>query len=134
MKTRALILAGMLALTSLPAAARGSFHPHVSVGLGFAYPYYYAPFAYDPWFYPYGYWAYPARANRDDKAAANLYTYPQAGQDDAQVAQDRAECQGWATTQSGFDPETAKRRKVTDVTNYNRAFTACMVGRDYSVQ
>ena len=51
MKTLALLLAGALALASLPAAA----HPHVTVGFGFGFPYhyYYAPYAYSPWVYPY---------------------------------------------------------------------------------
>jgi hypothetical protein len=133
MKTLALLLAGALALASFPAAARGSFHPHVSVGLGFGLPYYYGPYPYDPWFYSYGFPPYPVRIPRDDKAVANLYVYPQNGQNEDQVTRDRAECHDWAAAQSDFDPVTAKRQKVSELAEYNRAFAACMEGRDYSV-
>jgi hypothetical protein len=140
MKVLALVLAAALALASFPAAARGSFHPHVSVGFGIGFPHYYnGPFGYDPWLYPYGYAPYPVRVYRDNKATdneavANLYAYPQAGQSEAKVAQDRSECHDWAVGQSDFDPATAKRPKDSDVDNYDRAFTACMAGRNYTVR
>jgi hypothetical protein len=134
MKTLALLLAGALALASFPAAARTPFHhPHVSVGLGFGFPlHYYGPYAYDPWFYPYAVAPYPVPAG--DKPATNLYVYPQAGQSAQQVTQDRGECHSWAAEQSDFDPLTAKRQKDADLANYDRAFTACMEGRNYSVE
>lgn len=143
MKTLALVLAGVLAfaLSSVPAEARGDFHPHVRIGVGlgfpYAYPYgWYDPW-YDPWFYPW-YGPYPARTSRDDKAAEQaaekLFVYPAAGQTEAQTAQDRKECNDWAVKQSGLDPATAKRRaKVQHLGEYNRAFAACMEGRKYTV-
>lgn len=137
MKTLALILSSVLAVVSLPAEARGSFHPHVRVGVGFGTPYFY-PYGYDSWFYPYPYWyaPYPARAQREDQSVPeNLFVYPAAGQTEAQTAQDRSECHDWAVGQTDFDPVTAKKRdKAKHLADYNRAFTACMEGRKYTVE
>jgi hypothetical protein len=38
--------------------------------------------------------------------AADLYVYPQKGQNAEQQAKDEAECRAWATGQTGFDPAT----------------------------
>ena len=132
MKTLALLLTGALALVSLPAAAR--VHPHVSVGLGFGVPYYYRPYAYDPWLYPYAFPPYAVRVPAPDKPPENLYVYPQGGQTAEQVTRDRGECHDWAADQADYDPLTAKRRKDDELADYNRAFTACMEGRNYSVE
>jgi hypothetical protein len=134
MKTLALLLAGAMALASLPAAA----HPHVTVGLGFGFPYrYYAPYVYSPWLYPYPAAPYavpvPVPVAPADKPAAELYVYPQAGQSADQVSRDRTQCHDWAAGESAYDPQTAKRHKADDLANYDRAFTACMTGRNYSV-
>jgi hypothetical protein len=40
-------------------------------------------------------------------AQQGAYAYPNAGQSEAQQAQDRFECHQWAVSQSGFDPSTA---------------------------
>jgi len=132
MKTLALLLAGVLALASFPAAAR----PHVTVGFGFGFPYhFYGPYAYDPWLYPYAVAPYPVPvpAPADDKPAVNLYAYPQGGQTAAQLSRDRTECHDWAAGQSDYDPLAVKRQKTNDLANYDRAFAACMQGRNYSV-
>jgi hypothetical protein len=139
MKTLALILSGMLVLSSFPAEARGFYHPRVSIGFGF-YPYGW----YDPWFYgyaygyPYWYDPYPYRvppAKQDEGAAERLFAYPAGGQSGAQTAQDRKECNDWAVTQSGLDPATAKKRaKAEHLDDYNRAFVACLEGRNYTVR
>jgi hypothetical protein len=61
--------------------------------------------------------------------------YPAGGQTEAQTAQDRQQCNDWAVDQSGLDPATAKRRdKAQHLGDYNRAFTACMEGRNYTVK
>jgi hypothetical protein len=134
MKTLALLLAGALALASLPAAAHGPFHPHATVELGFGFPYhYYGAYPYDPWLYPYAVAPYVVPGPADDRPAAGLYAYPQRGQTAEQVSRDRAECHEWAAGQSDFDPLTAKREKTADLANYDRAFTACMEARNYSV-
>ncbi|HET7132386.1 MAG TPA: hypothetical protein VFJ95_09055 [Gammaproteobacteria bacterium] len=134
MKTLALLLTGALALVSLPASAR--VHSHVSVGLGFGLPYYYYR-PYDPWLYPYAFPPYTVRVPANDKFAdppERLFVYPQGGQTDEQTSRDRDECHDWAAKQSDFDPLTAKRHKADDLADYNRAFTACMEGRNYSVE
>ena len=138
MKTMLLVLAGVVALASAPAEARVVVHPHVHVGLGFGAPYYY-PFGwYDPWFYPSPFWyePLPRRSNdQDQNAVENLFVYPANGQSEEQTAQDRTECKSWASTQTNFDPSTAKKRdKEKHMADYNRAFTACMEGRNYTVE
>ena len=137
MKTVTLIASAILALASFSAEAHGFYGPRIGIGLGFGY---YSPYAwYDPWFYPYpyAYGPYPWRApaKQDDKAADNLFAYPAHGQSEAQTAQDRKECNDWAVGQSGLDPATAKRREKTQhLGDYNRAFVACMEGRNYTVK
>lgn len=138
MKTLALILVGALAVAGLPTAeAHGFYRPRIGVGLGFGYAYPYG--WYDPWFYgdPFWYGAYPLRAPAPqvERPKENLYVYPAGGQTDAQTAQDRQQCNDWAVQQSGLDPATAKRReKNQHLGDYNRAFTACMEGRNYTVE
>jgi hypothetical protein len=134
MKALTLILVGALAVASVPAEAHGFGRARIGVGLGLGYSYPYG--WYDPWFYPYPYWyePYPSRPAQE-QAKENLFVYPTKGQSDAQTAQDRKECNDWAVDQSGLDPATAKRRaKTQHQDEYNRAFTACMEGRDYSVE
>src|SRR4029079_7855233 len=135
MKTLALLLAGALALASLPAAA----HPHVTVGLGFGFPYhyYYAPYAYSPWIYPYPAAPYavpvPVPVAPAEKPATDLYVYPQAGQSADQMSRDRTQCHDWAAGEIAYDAQAVKGQKTDDLANYDRAFTACMEGRNYSV-
>ncbi len=139
MKTLMLILLGVFALSSVAVEAHGFYGPRVGVRLGFGYPYGW----YDPWFSPYGY-AYPypygVEANRapdrqDDKATEHLFAYPAKGQSGAQTSQDQTECNEWAVERSGLDPATAKKRAKADhLDEYNRAFIACMEGRNYTVK
>lgn len=137
MKTLLLVLSGVLALASVPAEARVVVHhPHMHIGLGFGAPYYSFGW-YDPWFYPSPYWyePLPRRGDTDENATENLFVYPANGQTAEQTAQDRQECNDWAVTQSGLDPATAKKRaKAQHMGDYNRAFTACMEGRKYTVE
>lgn len=138
MKTLTFALVAALALAGLPAEAHGFHGPRIGIGLGFGpfYPYGW----YDPWFYPYPYaYAYPPYVGRaparDDEVTDKLFAYPTQGQSAEQTAQDRKECNDWAVGQSGIDPATAKRRaKVQHMDEYNRAFTACMEGRNYTVK
>jgi hypothetical protein len=70
--------------------------------------------------------------------AENLSVTPKFGQTTEQLAADRAECQGWAKSQTGFDPGQygggvapsvyASRRQ-----QYGRAVAACLEGHGYSV-
>jgi len=136
MKTLLLILLGAFALSSVAAEAHGFYGPRVGFRLGFGYPYGW----YDP-FYPYAYpYPYGADANRpparqDDKATEHLFAYPAKGQSGAQMLQDQTECNEWAAERSGLDPATAKKRAKADhLDDYNRAFVACMEGRNYTVK
>jgi Outer membrane protein beta-barrel domain len=70
--------------------------------------------------------------------AENLSVTPKFGQTAEQLAADRAECQGWAKSQTGFDPGQygggvapsvyASRRQ-----QYGRAVAACLEGHGYNV-
>jgi hypothetical protein len=57
---------------------------------------------------------------------SDLFAYPKNGQNAAQQAKDRTECQQWATGQTGTEP--AKHP------DYLRAEEACLTGRGYSVR
>jgi hypothetical protein len=68
-----------------------------------------------------------------------LYVYPMRGQSEERQASDRYECHSWAVGQTGFDPtqplggvpagESASKRE-----DYQRAETACLEARGYSVK
>ena len=133
MRTILLIVAGALALASLPAAAHGFAGPRFGLELGYGYPFHYGSYFYDPWFYPYAYAPYRERDTSDATAPANLYVYPKAGQTEEQIGLDRTACHDWAVGQTGFDPSTTKRRKLDERADYNRAYIACLEGRNYSV-
>jgi hypothetical protein len=57
-------------------------------------------------------------------ASTDLFAYPKNSQSDAQVAQDRQQCQAWAASQSG----------ATNRADNLRAQTACLEARGYSVR
>ena len=64
---------------------------------------------------------------------AELYVYPQKGQSEQQQADDRYECHRWAVVQTQYNPVDAvynpdKRGQ------YDRALTACLTGKSYSVK
>jgi len=64
---------------------------------------------------------------------AELYVYPQKGQSEQQQADDRYECHRWAVGQTQYNPVDAvynpdKRGQ------YDRALTACLTGKSYSVK
>lgn len=71
--------------------------------------------------------------------SGELFIYPRNGQSAEQQAQDRYECHSWASSQTGFDPtapnggvapgETGSKRG-----DYDRAMTACLEGRGYTVK
>jgi hypothetical protein len=68
-----------------------------------------------------------------------LFIYPKNGQSEQQQATDRYECHHWAAGQTGFDPtqpladlstsQIAEKRAA-----YQRAMTACLEARGYSVR
>jgi hypothetical protein len=67
-----------------------------------------------------------------------LLITPKNGQSSEQLWRDRYECYGWAKTQSGFDPSnpgatTSQGGVASGRDQYNRALSACLEGRGYSV-
>jgi hypothetical protein len=146
MRAWILAIAGVAALSSLPAEAShrhyGFHHPYVSFGYGYPYYGYHRPFGYH--YYPYSFGGgvhvgsrYPARRARTERGgeqrALKMYVYPAAGQSEEQTAEDRYQCHVWASDESDFDP-TLGAGSRDDAENYTRAFTACMEARDYVVK
>ncbi|HMK87921.1 MAG TPA: DUF6515 family protein [Steroidobacteraceae bacterium] len=68
-----------------------------------------------------------------------LFVYPSSGQSAEQQARDGAECQRWATGQTGFDPTVAgggvpPDQAVAKRNDYFRADVSCLEGRGYTVR
>lgn len=64
-----------------------------------------------------------------------LYAYPNAGQTPEQQAHDQEACHLWAVQQSGFDPQKPQDQPSRPgLADYNRAFSACMQAKNYTVQ
>jgi outer membrane lipoprotein SlyB len=62
-----------------------------------------------------------------------LFVYPRSGQSEARTANDHSECGRWASNQSGYDasrPNPADPRR----SDYQRAISACLEGRGYTVR
>ena len=103
-------------------------------------PYYYADntyFQWDPAVSQYRTVAPPAGAPKSPggQAPSELMVYPKSGQSQDQQITDRYECYRWAVSQLGYDPTSAGGNTVRrDLTDYNRAQTACLVARGYSVK
>jgi hypothetical protein len=74
-----------------------------------------------------------------DSPKSDLFIYPKNGQSEEQQARDRYECHTWAASQSGFDP-TQPMGGVDDSqaaskrADYQRAQSACLEGRGYTVK
>ena len=63
------------------------------------------------------------------------FVYPSRGQSPQQLASDRYECNRWATSETGYDPELrVHRNPETGPVNYGRALSACLEGRGYAVK
>ncbi len=103
-------------------------------------PYYYADntyFQWDPAVSQYRTVAPPAGAPKTSggQAPSELMVYPKSGQSQDQQITDRYECYRWAVSQLGYDPTSAGGGTVRrDLTDYNRAQTACLEARGYSVK
>lgn len=74
-----------------------------------------------------------AYASAAAEPSDQLFVYPNHGQSDEQVRQDRYECYVWASGQSGFDPALADQ-PVAKQADYDRAISACLEGRGYTVR
>jgi hypothetical protein len=70
----------------------------------------------------------PAPADPPDSSGhiSGLYAYPKNGQSDEQQSSDRQECAQWASNQTASDGTGTAE-------DYQRALTACLQGRGYSV-
>jgi hypothetical protein len=69
----------------------------------------------------------------------DFYVYPRNGQTAAQQSADRFECHSWARSQTGFDPTQPGGAVPGNQTGasrdqYQRAITACLEARGYSVK
>jgi len=127
-----------LFLTVLP-----PFYTTVWVG---GVPYYYADNVYYQWQPAQnGYVVVDPPAGADQPGAPpeapadDFFIYPRNGQTKEQQAADQYECHNWSKSQTGFDPtqqgggvppdQTGSRRE-----QYQRAMTACLEARGYSVK
>lgn len=68
-----------------------------------------------------------------------LFIYPRQNQSEQQQATDRYECHKWAVGQTGFDPTqppsaVPEEQKVQKRADYQRATSACLEGRGYTVR
>ena len=72
-----------------------------------------------------------------EQAVANVapepVVYPTGGQSVEQIDQDRYECHRWAMGESDFDPTRSQQEAGADQDRYNRALSACLTGRGYTV-
>lgn len=109
-------------------------------------PYYYANDVYYRWAPEQnGYEVVDPPAGADQPGAApsaapdDLIVYPKNGQTPEQQSADRYECHSWSKTQVGFDPTqpnggVAPQATAAKRAEYQRAMTACLEGRGYSVK
>jgi hypothetical protein len=68
----------------------------------------------------------------DQGSGDDLYIYPARGQSEQQQADDRYQCHRWAAQESHYDPLDDDYN--TDLRkDYQRAMTACLTGRGYTV-
>ena len=89
-----------------------------------------------------GYEVVPPPVAADAPAAGSealrMFVYPRAGQSADQQATDEYECHRWAVTQTGFDPTAvATATSGADLgrrDHYQRARSACLEGRNYTVR
>jgi hypothetical protein len=77
----------------------------------------------------------PQNATPGQAASDQWFVYPSRGQSQQQATNDRYECNRWATSESGYDPELRSHRNP-DIgpVNYGRALSACLEGRGYTVR
>lgn len=81
----------------------------------------------------------PPPAAAQSAPNADVYVYPNRGQNADLQASDRYECHAWAVKQSGFDPTqplggVAPAEATYKRADYRRAEAACLEGRGYTVR
>jgi hypothetical protein len=74
-------------------------------------------------------------------ADSQLFIYPRQGQSEKQQADDRYACHSWAVNQTGYDPTQptpdmtkAPENPRQNRASYQRAMSACLEGRGYTVK
>lgn len=65
--------------------------------------------------------------------SSEKYVYPNDAQSDEQRSQDRYECYRWAVSETGFDPANGVQESG-NASGYERANSACLEGRGYTVR
>jgi len=68
-----------------------------------------------------------------------MFIYPRQGQSEQVQADDRYACHLWAVDQTGFDPtqppgSSPESQKTDKRADYQRAMSACLDGRGYTVK
>ncbi|MDO8721145.1 MAG: hypothetical protein Q7J31_02835 [Syntrophales bacterium] len=71
--------------------------------------------------------------------AEQMFIYPRQGQSEKMQADDRYACHRWAVGQTGFDPTQSpggspEPQKIGKQADYQRAMSACLDGRGYTVK
>ena len=81
----------------------------------------------------------PAPPAAGQISSDKLFLYPRQGQSEQQQAKDRYECHSWAVSQTGYDPTQppvgAPAAQMSQKrADYQRAMSACLDGRGYTVK
>jgi hypothetical protein len=76
----------------------------------------------------------PATAPSTTASADTVFVYPRQGQSAEQQAADRYACHQWAVSQVGADPTTGAALPPQKRADYQRALSACLDGRGYTVR
>ena len=74
--------------------------------------------------------------NPGQEPPGQLFVYPDKGQTQAQQTQDRNACHSWAVSQTGYNPaaQTGGEQTGDKLADYQRALSACLEGRGYTVR
>ena len=75
----------------------------------------------------------PLYSSQPSATASDIFVYPRNGQSAEQTNKDRYECHAWAVSQTGFDPTVAGGGSSRRA-DYQRAQSACLEGRGYTVR
>ncbi|MEL0169152.1 MAG: DUF6515 family protein [Pseudomonadaceae bacterium] len=81
----------------------------------------------------------PDSAHSSSAGSDELFIYPARNQTDKQQSQDRYECHQWGSNQTGYDPTqpyggVAASQSAASRADYQRAMTACLEARGYTVR
>ncbi len=74
-----------------------------------------------------------AMVSSSGTVSQKIFVYPNEGQSDEKRDRDRYECYRWAVDETGFDPVSGES-EVDEGDDYERANSACLEGRGYTVR